>query len=335
MGFLLSIHTDGYNYKEEDVAFNSSGFGGTNYYKEASLAMFNVQPAIKWAMAKPLTANNGIKPSVLLALKFRGDHNKHLDYNSDGSTSGDADVDYSRDSTDIAVDLGLGGVTLKTIGRFTLAADIGYALVINTYNNEYNYTDGELKIEKIKGINDDGTLKELKGSNHTIKPQVNVTFNATDKLAIKSRVDLVVGFGSTTSTEMELEGSGPTLVKDGDDSKMNTFLFQPKIVLAFQYKIVPSKLTLSVGGTLQPTTINTKKIATEEYDSGEKVPNSGTVTAFSINYGTVGTSLTAGLTFNLSENLAIDASTGIKSTNSFNLINNLLSFSSISMLFSF
>jgi hypothetical protein len=186
-----------------------------------------------------------------------------------------------------------------------------------------------------------GDYHKRSGSLHVVTPRLNLRYNPTEKLAIKSRLNLPLTFGSTTNSELDYkDGSKTDLVKDGTETTTGTFVFEPQIILGVQYKIVPDKLSINFGGTIAPTKVTTTTIKHKKFvQDEEKTPDGSEtlvdVSDFNATFASVSTTLGMGITFYFTPNFVLDASTGVHTGSGISVMNTILNFSSISMHFKF
>ena len=90
----------------------------------------------------------------------------------------------------------------------------------------------------------------------------------------------------------------------------------PELLLAAQWKIVP-KLALNLGGRINIGTLSFATTEGKQYNAGNEVTDSS-AKATNNSFTGAGAQLTAGVSFNITDNLGLEASSGIGGTNSVN-----------------
>jgi len=330
MGFRLSLHSTYRSFKEKDVTD-----GGGTFYKDYKTAGGAVRPQLLWSMAKDLT-DNGLRPYAAFELGFYSNYTKSEAYTSASGTGG-MNVTNSLNYVNPIITIGSGGYAIYTKEGFRLTVDLVYALNIRAYNNEYSYMDSGWKVSTIKGRNTSGVLDEYSDVQNTLTPSIAGSFNM-DKLALRIRLTLPLGLQSEESTAMRARTNG-SLEKHGDDSKTTTFTWTPALQLAAQWRAF-SKLALNIGASVSPGTLSAATEDGSSYAAGTSVSNSSYTTK---TYNRVPTSnqLLFGVTFNITNNLTFEASSGVSSTGSNDVnvfdtgTNGLLHFANILVSFSF
>jgi hypothetical protein len=147
-------------------------------------------------------------------------------------------------------------------------------------------------------------------------------------LALRFKLNLPLGFNSTGTTAMRVTGSN--LVKDGADSKASALRFEPNLRLAAQWKAIPDKLHLNMGGRL--TFSNIARTTTKRSTYADNIVNPfGNSTAVATTYGDTANALGLGVTFLPTGNLNFEANCGISTNNSIRAFDaaGLFSFGSI------
>jgi hypothetical protein len=301
MGFRFSYYTNHQSFNKKDI----SGPANT-YYSSYQTDVGIIDPQLAWSMTKNLT-ENGIKPYVSVDLLFNRNYTKY-ETATTGSSAGEQ-VITSANYVEPFVQLGLGGYTFYTKEAFRLSADLEYSLRLRTYNNEYSYLDGTAyKTEKIKGLNATG-LTENSYVVNWFRPSLSGQWGS-GPLALRFKLDLNTTITSEGITNVELDVNHK-LQKDGDDRKTTTFAFNPDFRLAMQWRIVP-KLALNAGGRINVAAWQVETAKGSNY-TDDKEDNNSSYKIVSNIYGATARALTAGVTFNPTDNLAFEASIGASS----------------------
>jgi hypothetical protein len=311
MGIRLTYLTNHQIFDKNDIVT------GDQLYKSYREESGYIAPQIAWAMSKNLTSN-GIKPYATIDLVFQRDYQITETNGADAAGNTGAKVGRSANHFDPSLSLGLGGYTFLNIDGFRLSCDLDYVLTLNIYDNEYNYIeDGKNKTGNIKGTYSPGvnTFVEKSYVQNKITPSLSGQWGK-DNLALRFKFNLVLDFiGKEDNSMMPDPDNSSKLVYGGSSYSYSTFTFQPDIRLAFQYKIIPDKLTLNAGARIQASAITLETITVTDYIDGDKKATSeihnesfGTTSNFRSRFS-------IGPTFNLTENLWIEATTGV--TNAF------------------
>jgi hypothetical protein len=313
---------------------------GTDFYKSYVLETGNLVPQLKWGMAKDLLPQ-GIKPYATVTLGFERNNNKYEQYESASKTEGE----YVVNSANIihpVFDVGLGGFTFYNKDGLKGAADLDYTLDISSYDdNEYSYLDGSgnFKTKKITGtargkyeLEDDPDdpinnpqisvyrpeIIERSKIINKIIPSASVSWSSGN-LGVKAKLRANFDITNETSTAMAPKADG-SLQKSGNDTTIDTFAFTPRLDLGLQYKLVPNKLTLNVGGRIAhqitSTTTDTKVYAagTEDKKKATKTIKTDYRASSNANTDRVDTyRLYTGAALNFTDNVALEAVTGIQS----------------------
>jgi hypothetical protein len=303
MGFRITYRTNHQSFDESGIVV------GNQLYKNYSAGGGYLAPQIAWAMAKDLTPN-GIRPYATVDLVFYRDNLKTETSGPDSAGISGSRIGRSANHFDPSIGLGLGGYAFYNKDGFKVSADLDYVLTLNIYDNEYSYVeDGKYKTGTIKGTFSPGSFPYVEQSfmSNQFTPSVSGSWSE-DRVALKFKLNLPLTFTSREQNDMGLNDKG-NLVYNGANDSTFAFTFRPDLRLAFQYKLVPSRLTLNVGARIQATAITLQTTDREYYNDGEKVSSqkihsdsygSGFVNRFSL-----------GPTFNFTDNIWIEANTGV------------------------
>jgi hypothetical protein len=315
MGFRVFFTSTHQAFKESDIANTVTGGNPpTTYYKSYETDRGRIAPQLEWAMTKGLIAQ-GIQPKVTVNLNIVRDYAKVEEYTA-ANTSNGGNVTNSQNYFNPTLAAGLGGFTLYNQNGFKGAVDLEYGLDLRLYDNEYSYQDANSKwhIEKIKGTWNGSNAVEKTYMQNTVTPSLSGSWSK-DKIGLKAKLNLPLTFRSETSVAQGMRADG-SLEKNGDDASTSYIGFTPRLDMALQYKIIPNRLTLNAGGRIQTTAIGVTTVKSETYTNGSAVPHSAKkTTAPAFGDGTA-TGLFAGFTWNLTDNVSLDASTGFNTANS-------------------
>lgn len=329
MGFRIGFSSTYDNFKKSENMLLDGDF-----FKSASWENGNLVPQIKWGMSKDLIAQ-GLRPYITATLNFHRDNLKYdIVMLADGTSSGDY-TEYSQNYFEPTFAVGLGGFAFYNENGFKASADLDYVLRLRAFNNEYSYidTDGKSKTKDIKGLNDDGDFSEKSYAFNSIVPSVSGSWSSGN-LGLKAKLRANFDITSDKTTAMA-ENVDHGLLKDGKDSAVTTFTFQPRLDLGLQYKIIPGKLVLNTGGRIaKPITTTTTR--NEMYDNtGVKVAQSETVTKNTNYSGSLAYRIYAGAQFFFIDNVWVESSTGVSNgvdfTGAANTANSIVNFTSIAV----
>jgi hypothetical protein len=353
MGVRLTYRTNFQSFKDSNLV--TSGLrvpdylGGTDtqpvpaqqLYKSYHAQGGYIAPQIAWAMAKDLT-KNGIRPYATLDLVFERNNQKVETAGADAAGNSGERIVYSENHFDPSLGLGMGGYTFFSKDGFKLSADVDYILSLNIYNNEYSYVEnGKYKTDKIKGRFRVGQFpfEEKSYVFNSLTPSLSGSWSA-DRLALKFKLNLPLTLTNEKSSLMNLDDSN-TLINYGVSESFVAFGLRPDLRLAMQYKIIPDRLLLNVGARIQASALTLKTINREEYDSDGYLTDSFKVhdNLFGAK-GSFASRFHLGAVFNFTENVWVDAMTGVSNAYGDNAIDvfapgGLFSFGSILVVLKF
>jgi hypothetical protein len=302
-----------------------------NYHTENGY----IAPQIAWGMAKNLT-ENGIKPYVTLDLVFNREYQKVETNGADADGNSGERIVRSNNSFDPSLAAGLGGYTFHNKDGFRASFDFDYVLTLNIFDNEYSYNDnGIYKTAKIKGRYSPGSFafQEKSYIYNSLTPSLSGQWGS-DRMALRFKLNLPVTLATEESSNMLLNNSN-LFKAGGPELSTTTFTFRPDIRLALQFKVVPDRLTLNAGARIQATE---NKIKTEDRQDYDADGASGAETRRHDNsFGSdFASNFSIGATFSFTENVWVEATTGISNLfgrdsviNIFSAENNPFSFGSI------
>jgi hypothetical protein len=180
-------------------------------------------------------------------------------------------------------------------------------------------------IASIKGMNTGTVLTENSFFEHCLTPSVTASFTGMERLKFRGCLSLPMTFVSCGETGMA--AASGELHKQGDDISLTVFQFSPALKIGFQYRAVPEKLDLNVGGVIQFASITKAVSSIRSYTGGVEDEYSKKRTTYT-NYGKwnpggtippMGTngnsSLFAGLTFMFNEKFVLDTMMGFYTEN--------------------
>ena len=314
MGFRLVYRTNYQSFNENNIVT------GDQLYESYLMGRGYIAPQIAWAMAKDLT-KNGIRPYASVDLVFNRDYQKTQTAGPDSEGNSGEKIDHSENNFAPVLGLGLGGFAFYDKKGFKGSFDFDYELALKFYNNEYSYVDnGVYKTGAIKGTYrlSSNPYNEYSYISNLFIPSVIGAWG-NDRLALRVKLNLPFTFSVEEQNTMDLTSSGD-LVYHGDSKSTSTFIFRPDLRLALQFHIVPGKLSLNTGARLQApgmamstieqitfnrgTEIGSQKIHDNSFsrntNPGASNINTGFVSSFSI-----------GIVWSITDNVFIDAATGI------------------------
>jgi hypothetical protein len=303
MGFRLTYRTNYQSFDESNIVTDTQLY--KNYYDESGY----IAPQIAWAMAKDLT-KNGIRPYAAIDLVFHRDYQKTETSGADTDGITGAKIGRSLNHFDPSFSAGMGGYTFFNKDGFKASCDLDYALTFNFYSNEYSYVeDGEYKTGQITGTYSRGNnayVQEFFVSN-LLTPSVSGSWGQ-DKLSLKFKLNLPLTLSTRRQDSMGVNSSGD-LIYNGTSNLTDIFTFRPDLRLAFQYKIIPGRLTLNSGARIQSTVLTIETIKEEYYINhersyGRKKNNKSFAGSFVSRFS-------IGTTLNLTENFWVEATTGV------------------------
>jgi len=306
MGFRLTYRTNYQSFKENDIVT------GGRLYDSYRMQSGYLSPQIAWAMAKDLTAKNGVRPYFTVDLVFDRDYQKVKTAGPDGSNNTGEQVVRSANHIDPAFSFGLGGVHFFNKNNFRLTADLDYVFSMSIYNNEYNYVEnGEYKTGKMKGTNSPGSNPYIERSSFSnlVTPSLAGQWSS-ERIALRFKFNLPLTFSNLEQNTMRLAVTNKLVLHGASDSSFS-FIFRPDLRLAMQFQIIPGKLILNTGARLQATAITLETTDRKEYTGGVEVVG-GRQKIHQNSYGSGFVSrFHIGTVFNFTENVWVDAATGI------------------------
>ena len=325
MGFRLSYRTTHQIFKEDNFAVPDDPDNTTayEYYKSYKTELGLISPQLAWSMAKNLTAK-GIKPWATFDLTFNREYTKDAQYspNNSGDWVATEYILISQNNVAPEFNIGLGNYTLVNKNNWRTSVDLEYRLQITAYNNDYNYTDenGDNKINSFKGTynGSPGVLTEQSFNGHRIRPIISTQWNG-EKLRLRAKLDFNMIFNSTENNPMAIkldESNYPLyngkLAYEGDTAKIFNFQFNPDLQLAAQWQVLP-RLFLNVGGRINLQALSKTTTKGKTYMNDEAVENTD-YTIKATAYGATLNQLNIGFTLNATDNLSIEAVTGVSGT---------------------
>jgi hypothetical protein len=319
MGFRFTYSTTHQSFSEEDF------IAGTLKYKSYQTASGDITPQLAFALTKDLMPA-GIRPWATLDLGFHRDYARYETYDSDGyddagkpkhTTKGEQ-ISKSENYFEPRLTLGLGGYTFyENQSGFSASADFEYSIALKSYSNDYSYAYTDESTSKvtyrtstISGLNGGpSSLSEDSYVENIFTPSVSAGWS-DDRIALGLCLSLPVALINESSTDMGLYKYS---LRKSADSSSTTIEFAPELALAAQWKIL-SNLTLNAGGSIGALAVSRTSTAKTgyTYDADDKVTTASSE-GVSKDFGTTFTSLSAGVTFNVTNNMAFEATMGTQS----------------------
>ena len=334
MGFRFSLASSRRSFKESDVMIISDGTSYSDYLVQYGWLV----PELAWGMASPLL-EAGIQPTARVELGFFKDYEAANAYNADYSnTLGEMLMDDPANVTRLTIEAAMGAYDFHRGEALTIGADFSYALSVDMRNNEYGYWDGTTyKTGTIKGegIQDltGQSISEQTDWRHTITPNLILTYNAADNLTFKARFDLPLQINSGSNTPYVLHtdsakaAKGELVQAQSAYTSTTETTLSPSLSLAMQYKILSDRLFINFGGHITPASFSWETVNSTVWewqnndpDNGRDRPNSETKRKTRTTENGI-INLQLGLTWNITDNAALDVVTGVTNAGPANSVN--------------
>jgi hypothetical protein len=326
MGFRINFHSNYQSFSDNDFRTRIRDLPATEPptytvtdYKNYERKNGTITPQIAWSLTTNLTPN-GVRPWMTIDLGLIRNYTMQEVY--ENNITNGAEITTSENFTQPVFAIGLGGYTFVNKNGFRGSFDLSNSITLRSYNNDYHYWDGNSnKIKTIKGYGTPGALTERSYFQNVFTPSVAGQWSA-GTLACRFLVNLPFTIRNEGITNMAFrEGTtNGDLVKQGVDSKTSTVLFAPDLRLALQWRII-SKLALNAGGRIIVSSFTSTTTDGSSYNQDNKIENSSTKRVAKI-YGGTSNQLTAGLTFNATDNMTFEVSSGISNNNAINVFGN-------------
>jgi len=350
MGIRLGFSSTYDEFKNDGNMRVVSAPNPDKYYTKYELENGNLVPQIKWGMSKDIL-EQGIRPYATVTLNFHRENLKVDEYTTYNKTSGDK-ILYSQNYFQPSLALGLGGIAFYNKNNLKASVDLDYTLKFTIYNNDYsyaldsspslapNYTYGTKTINGIwySTSNTSYNLREMSYIYNSIVPSFSCSWSMGN-IGIKTKIRVNLDFDNAKTTDMDVirDASGKTngdLQKQGDDKNEDIFTVTPRIDLGIQYKIIPEKIILNVGGLLARSIAYTTT-SVRKYDIYGKEDGNGAHNSKNTNYGDIKWRLFVGTMFYFTENVWFEAVTGVQNgVNVFGTgVDGLFNFTSIALGF--
>jgi hypothetical protein len=279
-------------------------------------------------MTKELVHGRGIKPHLYIDLDFFRDCQKY------DTGAGDF-IDKSENDFTLGITAAAGGFSLINNDGFDFGVDLWYTLKLKSFDNEYSQKDSSLSRIPGKVVSFTGKKTGTGGSvdpgnpalqydyydvsynEHLITPYLYASWSG-DKLALSAELGLEFGITNSNNTGLITNDSAP--VKHGADTKTAAFSFVPSLALGMQWAIVRDKFYLNAGSNINLFGLTLKTSTIDVYDQDSKVGDA--TKSHNNTYEGAKTSLMAGVTFNITPNLGLQAMSGINNdTNNVSVFN--------------
>ena len=324
MGFRLSyVHT--YRSVKLENIFEKTASKTYNSYTEE---YGSFHPQIAWGMTKNLISDKGLKPHVYLDLDF------FKDYKAEDISG----LEIARSNNEFTLGLTAvsGYFSLFEQNGFYFGIDLWYILNLKMFNNEYTTGPGTVVTYKAKYINSGDLFSKYYRTAynaHSLTPFLKTAWTG-EKLKLSAELGFRLGLMGEKGSDFDLSSSTPVI--DGADFSVLAFTFIPTLDLGLQWAIVPDKFFLNAGSNIKFFTMGLNTTNIEQYSGGTA---SGNNEKAIVNvFDGASTSLMLGLTFNLTNNFAVQAMSGINTDNTvkfFDTLSGLAVFSNIMVTIKF
>ena len=351
MGFRLSYVTTLWSRKlNEDFKVTSTT--PNSYYKSFQAERGSINPELAWGMTQDLITGWGIKPYVSVDVDFGRNYLRYEQYTTADTTAGEY-INNSENYIKVGLTAKMGAFTLISQDGADFGFDLWYTLGLTMYDNEYNYKDaagmyqvgnnlkGTYNIRSTVDENGDTVdirdIAEKSDMDHTVTPYVFASWSG-EKLSLGAELGLELGFGGGKNTSLILKDDyTDALVKNGMDTARSYFAFNPVLSVGMQWEIVARKFFLNAGGSVGFGGFTFTTTESAEYVQDIKADHLD-VKAIDHSFTPASTTLSAGVGFNPTENLGLQAMCGVGAGNVINVFstgNGLVVFSRILILSKF
>ena len=240
--------------------FNGISIGGSNFYAKLNTIDVNLDSANRDAAWTTTSTLNGSIVGAGKQISYNGEYN-------DIAITPRIDVEF-----------GLGGFRLFDAVQTNFVLKEEFMPTFHTYDDTYDYTEvtetnavRETRVTSQKVTNDDRFDWE-----NTLTPRFNFSYDADERLTLKSRIDIPVTFGNkhsgaqdyelnntvttydktsgtstrtvTTTTGAGASASSPSGQRYDED--VFTTKVDPTLSFGMVYKLVPGKFNLNLGAKL-------------------------------------------------------------------------------------
>jgi hypothetical protein len=281
-------------------------------------------------MAKDII-EKGLRPYITAALNIHRENINANEYTAYDKLSGEK-ILYSLNYFQPVISAGMGGLAFYNENGFKGSFDFDYTFRITVYNNDYSYVE-----DTSSGVNPNNyryitktingswgpasstvntpILRERSNIFNSVVPSVSGAWSSGN-LGLKAKLRVNLDFDNTKTTDMDVrrDASGKTdgsLQKQGNDETKDTFTVIPRLDLGLQYKIIPDRLTLNAGGRLARS-LTVTSTGVKVYDTNGNEDYTSSYNLKSTNFGTMTWRLYAGTMFNFTENVWLEAATGVQ-----------------------
>jgi hypothetical protein len=326
MGFRFNFHSTYQSFSDSDFRARTMDLPATDPptysmidYKNYEIKNGAITPQLAWSLTTNLTSN-GVRPWMTIDLGFVRNYTMQEVY-IDNITNG-TEITTSENYTQPVIAIGLGGYTFVNRNGFRGSFDLTNTITLRSYNNDYHYWDGNSnKIKTIKGYGTPGALTERSYFQNVFTPSVAGQWSV-GTLACRFQFNLPLTIRNERITNMAFKDGSTNgdLVKEGVDSKTNTVLLAPDLRLALQWRII-SRLALNAGGRITVSSYTSATTNGSSYIQDKEIENSS-IKRVAKTYGGTSNQLTAGLTFNATDNMTFEVSSGISNNNAINIFGN-------------
>ena len=346
MGFRLSLASTLTSYQGQNLAINP-GTDSYDYWKDFSVAHGWIIPQLSWGMARNLFAQ-GIRPIVTVDWGFARNFQRGVYYNTAGEHI-EYSKNYMEPVITFVLN---GYNFYKSDNGWTFSVDGDYMYTNRIFKNDYSVPDPSgfrLQTKTINGFFDPDTSRDINFneynySSHQIRLWTTFSYGE-DNLELRARFYFPVTLRTERDAPMVLksDGSGDFINAAGRYNQAYALIFpekdifditfSPFIEMAARYKLISGVLNLNLGGKFQQTGIGRTTTSYTQYSHPDASssgvnpninpvkPDGGSIakedkdasfTVSTIKYGSFISEFRAGLTWYLSNNIALDAATGIR-----------------------
>ena len=317
MGFRLSYRAVSWSRTINEDFFVNDPFSPT-FYRNFRYNSGFIRPELAWGMTRELVPGRGVRPHAYLSVSFHRDYLRYEQYIT--ATDILDSVTRSNNMVEIGLTAAMGEFALARQDNFEFGLDLWYTLSLPMFNNEFNYT---VNTENRVGDGFNGTFSVADGfmgiseHSHYITPYL-YAFWTGERLSLAAEFGLGVGFSSGRTAEMELEPNTSTLRNHGEEEVRTVFSVNPTLGLGMQWAIVPNRLFLNAGGSIDFGTVQFATADIVNYVNGNR-DNDSEVREVTRTFIHANTALSAGFTFQMTPNIGVQASSRIEVAN--NVVN--------------
>jgi hypothetical protein len=301
MGIRLSLGSTHQTFNKKEVVVAST------QYQVYKINQGWLAPQVAFGLTKNII-EKGIRPTVTLDVPIYTVNQETL-----GTATGANTYIHKNSYSNPSLAVNLGGLTLKEGENAELSLDLDYTLNFTIYNTTrtVNATSGT-GVTQVKGKGYYGTtfggttttgnyIEPTYLSNNFV-PSIGASWS-NERVGISSRLYLDLDFIHSQTKRYTQYDTTVTLA-DNHTEKNSIFEFTPTIDIGIQFWAVPNKLAFNIGGALD---LSSATITTTTWDPEPSNNKKRT----SITNGTTDSNFALGATFNFTENVGLQAMTGV------------------------